>query len=307
MHQDNIEQNIIALAKKTKKPVISFIQINREKAEDSAITEKHLFQLRYMFAHQKFDELQLVIYTRGGDLHAAGMIADLLRSTTDVLKGYIPHNIYSAGTLIALACNEIVMGDNSTIGPLDPQIEILSSKNLYASSLDIFRGLEEINQFAIDSFGQVHVKIRELTHDKLDLLDELKLASEFATSLASKLARDLTAQEIGYKKRVLQMSADHLDRVLRASGAYSLDKDSRSNLSEIDRVVKRLVYSYNNHGYPITREEAKEIGIPVVDASEAEQQLFDTIALDIVHTEEDVIFLYDPKLKKITTPDMFCL
>ncbi|AJP51114.1 SDH family Clp fold serine proteinase [Pseudomonas simiae] len=66
--------------------------------------------------------LDLILHTPGGDLSAAESIVHYLRQMygTDI-RAVIPQLAMSAGTMIACACSEIIMGKQSNIGPFDPQ------------------------------------------------------------------------------------------------------------------------------------------------------------------------------------------
>lgn len=66
--------------------------------------------------------LDLVLHTPGGDIAATEALVGYLRSIfgTDI-RVIIPHLAMSAGTMVALAAKEIVMGKHSSIGPIDPQ------------------------------------------------------------------------------------------------------------------------------------------------------------------------------------------
>jgi ATP-dependent protease ClpP protease subunit len=67
--------------------------------------------------------LDLFLHTPGGDLAATESLVSYLRSMfgTDI-RAIVPQLAMSAGTMIACACKEIVMGLHSSIGPIDPQM-----------------------------------------------------------------------------------------------------------------------------------------------------------------------------------------
>ena len=67
--------------------------------------------------------LDLLLHTPGGEAAATESIVDYLRAMfgTDI-RAFVPQLAMSAGTMIALACGEIVMGAHSSLGPIDPQI-----------------------------------------------------------------------------------------------------------------------------------------------------------------------------------------
>jgi hypothetical protein len=70
----------------------------------------------------KGDKLDLILHSPGGSLEAADQIVQYLRSKYKHIRAIIPQNAMSAATMIACACNEIVMGRHSAIGPIDPQV-----------------------------------------------------------------------------------------------------------------------------------------------------------------------------------------
>lgn len=66
--------------------------------------------------------LDLVLHTPGGDLAATESIVHYLRTMFNGnIRAIIPQIAMSAGTMIACATTEILMGKQSNIGPIDPQ------------------------------------------------------------------------------------------------------------------------------------------------------------------------------------------
>jgi len=66
--------------------------------------------------------LDLVLHTPGGDTAATESFVNYLHSMfgTDI-RAIVPQLAMSAGTMIACACKEIIMGKHSSLGPIDPQ------------------------------------------------------------------------------------------------------------------------------------------------------------------------------------------
>lgn len=66
--------------------------------------------------------LDLILHTPGGDPNAAESIVKYLRDKfNNDIRVIVPHMAMSAGTMIACAAKEIVMGKHSSLGPIDPQ------------------------------------------------------------------------------------------------------------------------------------------------------------------------------------------
>jgi ClpP class serine protease len=66
--------------------------------------------------------LDIIIHTPGGDDNVVEAIVNNLRATfgTDI-RAIIPQLAMSSGTLLVLACDKVMMGKHSSIGPIDPQ------------------------------------------------------------------------------------------------------------------------------------------------------------------------------------------
>jgi hypothetical protein len=66
--------------------------------------------------------LDLVLHTPGGEVNATESLVEYLHEKFAHIRVIIPQMAMSAGTMIACAADEIVMGDHSSIGPFDPQL-----------------------------------------------------------------------------------------------------------------------------------------------------------------------------------------
>ena len=67
--------------------------------------------------------LDLVLHTPGGSVTAAESIVDyLLKMFKGDIRVIVPQIAMSAGTMIACAAKEVLMGKQSNLGPIDPQV-----------------------------------------------------------------------------------------------------------------------------------------------------------------------------------------
>ena len=67
--------------------------------------------------------LDLLLHTPGGETAATESLVVYLRSMFGHdIRAVVPELAMSAGTMIACACKEIVMGKHSSLGPIDPQL-----------------------------------------------------------------------------------------------------------------------------------------------------------------------------------------
>ena len=68
--------------------------------------------------------LDLILHTPGGDTAATESIVDYLHNMFgNNIRAIVPQLAMSAGTMIACSCKEIIMGLQSSLGPIDPQLD----------------------------------------------------------------------------------------------------------------------------------------------------------------------------------------
>jgi ClpP class serine protease len=128
--------------------------------------------------------IDLIIHTPGGIVLAAMQIARAVEAHPAKVTAYVPVYAMSGGTLIALAADEIVMGEFSVLGPIDPQILGLPAASIVrardskpvADVSDLTLVLADVGEKAV---AQVRQGAVELLTPRLD-----RLASE---TIADKL------------------------------------------------------------------------------------------------------------------------
>jgi hypothetical protein len=68
----------------------------------------------------------LMIHTPGGDANAAEQTLNLLHQRANSVRVIVPRSAKSAGTLVALGAEQIVMGLAGELGPVDPQFPVVA-------------------------------------------------------------------------------------------------------------------------------------------------------------------------------------
>ncbi|HOB28431.1 MAG: ATP-dependent Clp protease proteolytic subunit [Dethiobacteria bacterium] len=125
--------------------------------------------------------IDLILHTPGGIALAALQIARAINKHQGKVTVYVPHYAMSGGTLIALAADEIVMGEHSMLGPVDPQlgkypapsvINVLKQKPLSEID-DETLILADISQKAI---SQLENSILEILPEKHSLEEKERIA-----------------------------------------------------------------------------------------------------------------------------------
>ena len=113
-----------ALAKKTGRNVIAYysaFMTRGDQAVDISDTDINAF-MNVVHGMDRKKGLDLVLHTPGGGITATEHLVHYLRDLfgTDI-RCIVPQAAFSAGTMIACATREILMGRQSCLGPIDPQ------------------------------------------------------------------------------------------------------------------------------------------------------------------------------------------
>lgn len=179
--------------------------------------------------------VDLLLHTPGGDVDQAERIVLLCRKRVGdaEFRVIVPDSAKSAGTLIAIAADEIVMGDPSELGPIDPQIFITtaSGEDMARPAQSFLDGLKQIREDTGDG---------DLSPAYFPLLDKLDPA-----------LIDFCEKAI---KRSKKFAQDFLER-------YML-KDDPAKAAEIADDLAN-VEKYLSHSATIDAVRADELGLNV--------------------------------------------
>lgn len=110
------------LEKERSSSVICYVTGDRRQLETQISKEVIDLFIDHLDAIGPTNKLSLVLHTNGGDTGAAWRLINLLHTFCDELEVIIPSKAMSAGTLISLGANRIVMTKQAALGPIDPSI-----------------------------------------------------------------------------------------------------------------------------------------------------------------------------------------
>lgn len=103
----------------------SFLQKPQIPAQHTQITYEDLNGFMSVIFGMDFPKgLTLLLHTPGGVTNAAETLVAYLRTKFDFIEVVVPAFAMSAGTMMALGSDRIVMGRQSQLGPMDPQMPI---------------------------------------------------------------------------------------------------------------------------------------------------------------------------------------
>jgi serine dehydrogenase proteinase len=179
--------------------------------------------------------LDLMLQTPGGDIDQAERIVLLCRKRVGdaEFRVIVPDSAKSAGTLIAIAADEIVMGEPSELGPIDPQVVITtaSGEPMARPAQSFLDGLTEIQEKTGDG---------DLSPAYFPLLDKLDPALIDFCRKAIKRSEQFAAAFL--KKYMLQDDPERADAIA-------------SDLGDVKK--------YLSHAAVIDSEKARDLGLKV--------------------------------------------
>jgi hypothetical protein len=126
-HDTVRKKYLAALSAHTGRNVIAYYSgwLQKPTAPPVATTLNDTDKVGFMTAVHGMDRakgLDLLLHTPGGEIAATESIVSYLHQMFDDIRAVIPQLAMSAGTMISLSCDGIVMGKHSSLGPFDPQI-----------------------------------------------------------------------------------------------------------------------------------------------------------------------------------------
>jgi hypothetical protein len=191
----------------------------------------------------KVEAIDLYLYSRGGAVEVPWRIISMLREHCSKLGVLVPYRAQSAATLIALGCDEIVMGAKAELGPIDPAISRINQESGTAIQEEI--RVEDVMSYV--SF----IKQKAGLGDQTAIAENVRL-----------LADKLSPWVVGSIYR----THSHIRMVARKLlGCHkSRVEEQRANL-----IIEALAEKIYLHGHAVGRSEAEELGLKIVRSEEA--------------------------------------
>lgn len=113
-----IAERVEAFAQARGSTVIKIVHHDYDQYVDTDTAIEAIDLIRHTPADAPVD---VILHTPGGIASATQQILHALKQHKGRKTAFVPYRAKSAGTMIALACDEIVMGTSAVLGPIDPQ------------------------------------------------------------------------------------------------------------------------------------------------------------------------------------------
>lgn len=197
-------------------------------------------------------KISLFLYTRGGDMVTPLRLVKLIRNYCDEFEVLIPYRCHSAGTLIALGADRIVMGRLGELSPVDP-----TTMHPYNPQNPL--NPQERLEISVEDLNSYFLLAREMAKVKEEEMDKV-----FAN-----LVEKIHPLSLGNAYRAYRMGKMIAEKLLEMSKTKNFSKE------EVEKIVEEITSRICIHGYPITRDEAEALGLPIEKAKgELEKDLW---------------------------------
>lgn len=180
--------------------------------------------------------LDLVLHTPGGEVAATESLIDYLHAMfADNIRAIVPQLAMSAGTMIACACKEIIMGKHSSLGPVDPQFRGTPA-----------HGIKE-------EFERAYNEIQK----KDGTVDQGKIA------VWQPIIAKYPPAFVGECEKAITWSSEIVTEYLK-KGMFKNDKEADSKVQRILNELgdHALTKSHSRH---LSAQKCKDIGLKIID------------------------------------------
>ena len=213
----------------------------------------------------------LFLCTYGGDADAAYIIARYLKTSYEKFILYVYGYCKSAGTLLALGADEIVMSRRGELGPLDVQLLKTDELLFHSSGLDLSQAIESLSEQAFKIFEQHFLEIIKRGGGAITTRTAADIASSLATGLLSPIMGQIDPLRVGEVERAINIALHYGIRL-------------NDDLARINTLIRE----YPSHSFVIDFEEAEmlfgNVRRPTENEIKLEQVLLHQLQEEVGHS-----------------------
>lgn len=206
------------------------------------------------------EQLDLFLYSSGGITMSGWGLVNLLREFCNKLAVLVPFKAHSTATLIALGTDEVIMGKLGQLSPVDPSVQSPFNPQIQDKFLPV--SVEDVAGFF------------DLARKEAKLNKE-----ESMITVLDKLASDVRPMALGNIYRAREQIGMLARRLLNF---HMKDKDEKVK----DSIVSVLTKERYSHDYLISRKEAREIGLNVIDPPDKLEKVMWSLFMKYANTIE---------------------
>ncbi len=205
-------------------------------------------------------EIDLWLDSDGGNLQATYKLVLLLQSKCRTLRIVVPEWAKSAATLLAIAGDELYMGADAELGPLDPQIRHPDRDDCKVSAKDVSQAAEYLLKISLETAIRCATWLYDLEAYSKD--DAFRVASEFTSKLTAPMLSKLDPVLMNRARSELLAVEDYCNQIMDKKIGKLGDKYPPEKKKLLRKLPKRLL-AFNTHSFVIGRELTEKMGLEI--------------------------------------------
>lgn len=218
-----------------------------------SISDEDIQGLMEVIHGLKGESLDLILHSPGGSAEATEAMVCYLRKKFSDIRVIVPQAAMSAATMLACAADRIIMGKQSSLGPIDPQMILQTQVGIQLVPA----------QAILDQFDLAKKEVQ----DPKQLGVWMPILGQYGPALLIQC------------QNALQLSRKLVHEWLKS---YMFKNNQKKN--EIAKGISDYLSNHKNfqtHSRHIDRDQAKKIGL-IIDDLESDQDLQDRV-LSVFH------------------------
>jgi hypothetical protein len=192
------------------------------------------------------NQLVVVLETSGGSIEVVERISDVFRHHFEHVKFVIPNFAYSAGTVLTLSGDDILMDYYSVLGPIDPQIK--NRDDRWVPGLGYLEKYKELTTKPNITVSELEFLVRKFDAGELFALEQAKEHS---------------------KKLIVRWLCDYKfkDWDRRETSGDEVDEDSKRERAEEIAELLGDAKEWNSHGrgIPLRTLQSDKVKLKITD------------------------------------------
>ncbi len=249
---DGLRREYLAkLSRKTGRDVILYATkwtVPGSDPQDVSIVEEDIQGFMEVIYGLKGPDLDLIIHSPGGSPEVTEALVTYIRSKFSNVRVFVPHAAMSAATMLACAANVIVLGKQSSLGPIDPQFILRTETGPMMVAA----------QAILDQFDRAKVECA----DPRNIGPWMPILKQYGPALLTQCENAITLSQL--------LVTEWIEKYMF---------ENEPNAGELaDKIAKKLSdhKDFKSHGRRIMLEKAREIGLKI-EALEQDQELQDIV------------------------------
>ncbi len=217
--------------------------------------------------------LIVFLTSEGGDPDCAYRVGRYMQGAYNSITAVVAGWCKSAGTLVCIAANDIVMCDAGELGPLDVQISKLDEVGERSSGLAIDAAFEKLQKESAKLLMRYLESVMNETPGRISFKMAADIASHMVTGMMSPIFGKIDPLAVG---------EDYRANLIAEQYAIRLNLKSRNLREGETSGLTMLTSGYPSHRFVIDRSEASRLFQRVTGPKETLKELVGILSTDVM-------------------------